>query len=135
VIPLVTIAAYASAIAGTPIQIACDIPPASPYDGFVYFPGGIPERVIHLRPGICIRLEHADTSLAIAPSDFLVLTHEAMHIATGSLDECGVERLALANVWQLVRLFRLAAWRVNVILGGAGLADASMPDNPYHEGC
>jgi hypothetical protein len=132
VIPLPTIAAYASIIAGQPTAITCDIPAASPYDGYVNFtPDLKPIPVIHLRPGLCLLLTRADSNSWVSPAPFLVLEHEAQHIALASLNECVVERTALQNIWQLVRLFRLAAWRTQAILAGVAFTDASMP-NAYH---
>lgn len=132
---LPTLQSIASQAAGTPVAISCDAP--STFDpgvlGYVIFIDGVVVPMIHLPRATCTRLEHADTG-DLAPSDFLTLTHEATHIATGSQNECDVERSALANAWQVVRLFRLAAWRARAILAGLRQADAHlMPE--YHAGC
>lgn len=128
-IPITTIATYASQLAGRPVAIVCEPPNASPqFSGWVYFSDETtPIPVIHLRAGICVRLEQSQTSPALIPDDFLVLAHEAEHIALASLDECRVERTALQNIWQLVRQFKLAAWRAQVILTGVVDDDAAMP--------
>jgi hypothetical protein len=133
VIPLATVAQYASVVAGRPVAIVCEQPWSSPYDGWVTFINGQPVPVIHLKSDLCALLTHADSNPWVSPGAFLVLIHEAEHINLSSTDECYVEKVALANIWTLVRLFKLAAWRTNAILQGAAGADSMMP-GIYH-GC
>jgi hypothetical protein len=132
VIPLPVIEGYASQVAHTQTVISCDAP--STFDtgelGYVVWVDGIIVARIHLPTPTCQRLMHADTG-QLDPADFLTLEHEAQHIALYSQDECLVEQTALANVWPLVRLFRLAAWRTRTILGGLRAVDARMPA-AYH---
>jgi hypothetical protein len=136
VLPLPTLEAYASQMAGTPISISCDAPSsfAPGVGGFVNFVDGAPQPVIHLPAPTCDRIEHAGRSNSIIPSDFLTITHEVEHIATRSQNECDVERLALANTWQFVRLLKLAAWRAQAIVAGLRYVDAHLQPQ-YHAGC
>jgi hypothetical protein len=136
VIPLATIESYASQRAGVAITISCD--PRSSFavgvEGTVYFDeDGRPIPVIHLPVDTCSRLEHSDRAQTIIPADWLTLEHEATHIRLASTDECLVETTALANTWQLLRLFRLAAWRAQAIVAGLRYADAQLL--PIYRSC
>lgn len=152
-IPLATVAHYASQVAGVPVSIRCLPWSAFPHGelGYVKAAGGRILPIIYLPKATCRDLEHAneeprgviyvtevwrgveaDQNLG---GDMLVAEHEALHIALQSQDECAVERSALANVWQFVRRFHLAAWKSRELLAGAHLADEAMPRIPYHEGC
>lgn len=128
-IPLATINAYASQFAGTPVTISCEADATFPRGlaGYTVFVGGQVVPLVHLPSSTCARLEHIDTASTIVPADVLALAHEATHVALDSMDECLVETTALANDWQLVRLFKLAAWRARAILAGAVRVDAELP--------
>ena len=119
------IPAIASAVAGVQVKVFCR--PAQLMDGdtgHVYLRGGVPDHVIYLDKGVCERL--ATPFAGFAALDMLVIAHEAEHIALASPNECLVERTALANVWQVIRRFRLPAARARWALTHAKDADHSL---------
>lgn len=139
-IPLTTLESYASQVARTSVTISCDAPAAFATDdpnvvtqGYTVSVDGVFLGEIHLPRDRCQRLQHLDAAQTIDPLDVLTLMHEATHIALSSTDECRVEAVARANEWQLVRLFRLAAWRAKAILWGAKIVETDMLAE-YH-GC
>lgn len=104
-------------------------------DGYVWFINGQVRATVYLPKQTCKDIEQVDNPHGwIVPSDFLVLTHELMHIALNSENECDVERAARANEWQLVKQFKLTSWVAKYILDHAWEYDASLPEN-YHVGC
>lgn len=155
-IPLATIEGFASKLAGVPVTISCEndaeihAAGADDDDGYTLYsqdwttgvmvPVFAP--VIHLRVVLCDLLAHLSTPVLRDPPAFwtfhgarylpqdgdalLTLIHETQHIALDSADECLVEQTALANAWQLVRLFKLPAFEVPWLLTGMAEADAEL---------
>jgi hypothetical protein len=140
-IDLPTLNAYASQIAGRPVSIHCDTPAVYAYQfkgdtagvaGFTVSVSGVFQGVIHLPKATCGRLQRiAQGADTIDPLDVLTLMHEATHIALASTDECVVEASAYANVWQLIRQFRLPTWRIRSLFYGMAYADTHLAPN-YH---
>lgn len=155
-ITLATLTSFASQLVGTPTVLSCDAPATFEKNelGYVEFVNGQPVYTIHLPAPTCARLEHLNDPTKQPPKnisygvtlidgkvadpadaqDVLVFEHEAMHLALRSTDESCVEKAALANVWQAVRLFRLPGWKATQILRGMRWADGRMTA-AYHLGC
>lgn len=143
-----TLTSFASQLVGTPTVLSCDAPATFEKNelGYVEFVNGQPIYTIHLPTPTCARLEHLNDPTKPLPrnisygvtlidgkvadpvdaQDVLVFEHEAMHLALRSTDEACVERTAMANVWQAVRLFRLPGWKATQILRGVRWADSQM---------
>lgn len=155
-IPLTTLDQFASNVAGTQVTISCDAPStfAPGITGYVMWVDGVVVKTIHLPTGTCLRLEHLNEPTPKPPSnigtavdlmdghpanlaagmDILTLTHEAEHISLNSTDESCVETAAVANVWSLLKQFKLAAWKTKQILWGAKSANLdTIPE--YRKGC
>lgn len=125
------IVAIATALVGSPTQVECI--PARTMDGDsgrVYFRDAVPDHLISLDTGVCERLSHP--LLGIDALDYLVLEHEALHIALATTDECLVEQAALANIWQTVRRFRLPARLARFVLANVAIADRDRLGPQYH---
>lgn len=133
-LPISTVALYESAIAGQNVSVQCvpNMAKTTGRQGEVSFIDGRALPVIYLDQTICTDLENP-VMLGTA-EDFLVGEHEAEHIAMESLDESCVEKTALANVWQFVRLFKLPAREDNTILSNVAYDD-SLWAPIYHLPC
>lgn len=128
-IPMTTIEAYASQIAGQPTTVACDAD-SSLEGGFVQFDG-----VIHLDSWVCSALAApSDPSRNVAYA-MLALQHEATHISLDSDDEGLVECTAIQNRWQLVRLFRLPAKLATKIMADEMAIHLAIMPPEYRTSC
>lgn len=136
-ISLATIDQYASQVAGTPVAIVCSTKMTPGDYGAVYFSAdGSPQPTIYLRKSMCNDLRHADRDRRITSDTslaMLALTHECEHIALRSQDETLVERTAIRNRWQMVKLFKLPSSIARYLMGGMVDQDAALPA-VYHEG-
>lgn len=134
-IPITQVATYASQVAKQPVTIVCSRSLGPDIQGQVWFDSdGTPQPVIYLRYGLCNALTHADQSGSVSSDTALAMltaTHEAEHIALASTDEARVEATALANRWQLVRLFRLPSWIARWVMDTEVVEDSLLPAN-YH---
>lgn len=129
--------AIASQFTGKATTVQC-LPDSSPdwqdgTAGYVLLANGQTVPIVYLPKSTCNRLEHLDTGNEIIVDDMLVFTHELYHVE-GWQNECDTEKLALQNEWQVLKLFKLAKWRAQAILGGAKFADQNF-DPEYHVGC
>lgn len=139
--------AMATKLAGVPVTLSCETPDVIAagfgpikaglqIDGYTVSDAlGVFQPVIHMRQGYCLDLERLP-SRNHDPHDgdaLLTLIHESMHIGLESSDECQVERVAIANGWQLLRQFGLPARDVPRLLAGMRQFDRALPA-VYH-GC
>jgi hypothetical protein len=151
------ISAIGSQLAGEPVTVSCESTASLAdvglpgYDGFVLFPDGVPQPVIHLRLALCAALERIDLPKDRNPSVYdlvdghralvttgeavLVLTHEAMHIRLRSSDEAVVNCTAYRNRWTAINLFGPATWVASAIAYGATQTYRSQPDDYRLDGC
>lgn len=139
-IPVATISQFASNLAGRPVTIECvrsplmangkTIPDAR---GWVWYRLGAPTSTIYLRMDVCQALQHAqDAPYDASVGDAMeILTHETGH-ASGIAGEVAAECWAHANVWQLVRQFRLPARAARWALDEADSFHSQLDPTIYH---
>lgn len=140
-IPLATIEANISKIAGTPITISCEsaaIFPAAD-QGFVTYgaDGTTILRVIHIKQSDCYAAEHIDHHRQRHPAGYTTLTHssqrvddgpdstalgvilhEAFHIKLQTADEGVVECASWHARGAFVKLFGFKPWITHIIMAG-----------------
>lgn len=131
--PVIT--AHASHIAGQPVSIVCSKHMPTDDYGLVYWNSdGTPQPVIYLRYSMCTALKHADQGADVSSDTalaMLAVTHEAEHIALASKNEALVEKTAIQNRWQMIRLFKLPAWISRFLMGAMLNEHADLPA-AYH---
>lgn len=147
---MLAVFAVVLALAGAPATTLLSCPATIPggfYGWATWDSNGIPV-AIQLKDNIgCRALRYAAASrskrdvlardrphvvpAAIIGIGLLVALHEAEHVGLRSVDECLVEKTALARVPVLLKRFMPRQWRA--ALGFAGYYDSHLPAN-YH-GC
>jgi hypothetical protein len=136
-IPLATIATYASQIAGTPVTISCEADATfnPSWDGYALSGAdGSILHVIHVRQSICGEAENVDRHQDPREAAYLLfaghradldagealetIEHEALHIRLHSTDEGVVDCSAYQNRWAFVRLFKLPERVAKMVMNG-----------------
>lgn len=109
--------------------------------GFVIFHNGVPIYRIHMLKRECNALYHLNQSPPVNPrisygvqlvdgkvadpvggEAISVFAHEIEHLAAQSQDEAWVECTSYKNAWQVLKLFKLASWKVPQVLRGVKMS-------------
>lgn len=149
-IPITTIAMYASNVAHVQLTISCDPDLTFPsgWEGYVdRMPDGGVIPVIHVRRSTCVAAEDSLHSRLHNPGGWfnlpdggrvdngpdaialLAILHEAMHVSLQSSDEGQVECTAWQNRWAFVKQFGFPAWVAGIVMNGMTWYHLSMPAN------